>query len=208
MTDTEATDAPSKLTVRRESRRPTSSPSAPKTEPMRQPRVLCDRQSEGRRRQDHDRHQSRHRARRDRREGADRRSRSAGQRLDRPRHRPAQTARCSTYDVLIGEAPLRDAILATAVPRLHIAASTLDLSGLELEIGTARDRAFRLAQCARRAEQRRRQRLSPMCWSIVRRRSICSPSMRWRRRMRSSFRCNASSSRSKVCRNCSRPSSR
>jgi chromosome partitioning protein len=52
--------------------------------------------------------------------------------------------RCSTYDVLIGEAPMRDAILATAVPRLSIAASTLDLSGLELEIGTARDRAFRL----------------------------------------------------------------
>jgi chromosome partitioning protein len=52
--------------------------------------------------------------------------------------------RCSTYDVLIGEAPLRDAILATAVPRLHIASSTLDLSGLELEIGGARDRAFRL----------------------------------------------------------------
>jgi chromosome partitioning protein len=52
--------------------------------------------------------------------------------------------RCSTYDVLIGEAPMRDAILATAVPRLHIAASTLDLSGLELEIGHARDRAFRL----------------------------------------------------------------
>src|SRR3954464_6717823 len=52
--------------------------------------------------------------------------------------------RCSTYDVLIGEAPMRGAILATAVPRLHIAASTLDLSGLELEIGAARDRAFRL----------------------------------------------------------------
>jgi chromosome partitioning protein len=52
--------------------------------------------------------------------------------------------RCSTYDVLIGQAPMRDAILATAVPRLHIAASTLDLSGLELEIGHARDRAFRL----------------------------------------------------------------
>src|SRR5262249_17727989 len=31
-----------------------------------------------------------------------------------------------------------------AVPRLHIAASTMDLSGLELEIGAARDRAFRL----------------------------------------------------------------
>ena len=52
--------------------------------------------------------------------------------------------RYSTYDVLIGEAPLRDAIVPTAVPRLHLAPSTLDLSGLELEIGQARDRAFRL----------------------------------------------------------------
>ena len=50
----------------------------------------------------------------------------------------------STYDVLIGEAPLRDAVVPTAVPRLHIAASTMDLSGLELELGSTRDRAFRL----------------------------------------------------------------
>jgi chromosome partitioning protein len=50
----------------------------------------------------------------------------------------------STYDVLIGEAPLRDAVVATAVPRLEIAASTMDLSGLELELGSTRDRAFRL----------------------------------------------------------------
>ena len=51
---------------------------------------------------------------------------------------------CSTYDVLIGEAQLRDAVVPTAVPRLHIAASTMDLSGLELELGSTRDRAFRL----------------------------------------------------------------
>jgi chromosome partitioning protein len=51
---------------------------------------------------------------------------------------------CSTYDVLIGEVPLRDAVVPTAVPRLHIAASTMDLSGLELELGSTRDRAFRL----------------------------------------------------------------
>jgi chromosome partitioning protein len=51
---------------------------------------------------------------------------------------------CSTYDVLIGEARLRDAVVPTAVPRLHIAASTMDLSGLELELGSTRDRAFRL----------------------------------------------------------------
>src|SRR5262247_155235 len=50
----------------------------------------------------------------------------------------------STYDVLIGEATLRDAVLPTAVPRLSIAPSTLDLSGLELEVSQERDRAFRL----------------------------------------------------------------
>jgi chromosome partitioning protein len=55
-----------------------------------------------------------------------------------------RSRRYSTYDVLIGEATLRDAVLQTAVPRLHLAPSTLDLSGLELEIGQARDRAFRL----------------------------------------------------------------
>src|SRR5215813_8280318 len=51
---------------------------------------------------------------------------------------------CSTYDVLIGEANLREAIVATAVPRLHIASSTMDLSGLELELGATAGRAFRL----------------------------------------------------------------
>jgi len=52
--------------------------------------------------------------------------------------------RHSTYDVLAGETALRAAVVPTAVPRLHIAPSTLDLSGLELEIGQARDRALRL----------------------------------------------------------------
>jgi len=50
----------------------------------------------------------------------------------------------STYDVLTGEIPLRDAIQATAVPRLHICPATMDLSGLELEIAPEKDRAFRL----------------------------------------------------------------
>jgi chromosome partitioning protein len=55
-----------------------------------------------------------------------------------------RSRRYSTYDVLINSASLRDAVLPTAVPRLSIAPSTLDLSGLELELGQARDRAFRL----------------------------------------------------------------
>ena len=55
-----------------------------------------------------------------------------------------KSRRRSTYDVLIGEAALREAIQETAVPRLHIVPSTMDLSGLELEIAQERDRAYRL----------------------------------------------------------------
>ncbi|MGY0570610.1 ParA family protein [Bradyrhizobium sp. RDM12] len=51
---------------------------------------------------------------------------------------------CSIYDVLIGESSLREAVVSTAVPRLHIAPSTMDLSGLELELGTTPGRAFKL----------------------------------------------------------------
>jgi len=60
-----------------------------------------------------------------------------------------KSRRTSTYDVLTGVAPLRAAALPTAVPKLSIAPSTLDLSGLELEIGQARDRAFRLRNALR-----------------------------------------------------------
>src|SRR4051794_16842693 len=52
--------------------------------------------------------------------------------------------RTSPYDVLTNIAPMREAVLPTAVPQLYIASSTLDLSGVELEIGRERDRAFRL----------------------------------------------------------------
>ena len=58
----------------------------------------------------------------------------------------------STYDVLLAERSLRDAILATAVPHLDIAPSTLDLSGFELEVGHSRDRAFRLRNAVREVD--------------------------------------------------------
>ncbi|NWG24113.1 MAG: ParA family protein [Pseudorhodoplanes sp.] len=61
----------------------------------------------------------------------------------------------STYDVLVNQVKLREAILTTAIPRLHIAPSTLDLSGLELEISTARDRAFRLRNALARLNEAR-----------------------------------------------------
>jgi chromosome partitioning protein len=55
-----------------------------------------------------------------------------------------KSRRRSTYDVLTREVTLREAIQETAVPRLHIVPSTMDLSGLELEIAHEKDRAFRL----------------------------------------------------------------
>jgi chromosome partitioning protein len=55
-----------------------------------------------------------------------------------------KSRRFSTYDVLIGQAGLREAIHETAVPRLHIVPSTMDLSGFELEFSHERDRAYRL----------------------------------------------------------------
>jgi chromosome partitioning protein len=55
-----------------------------------------------------------------------------------------KSRRFSTYDVLIGQAGLREAIHETAVPRLHIVPSTMDLSGFELEFAQERDRAYRL----------------------------------------------------------------
>ncbi len=50
----------------------------------------------------------------------------------------------STYDVLTADTSLQEACCATAVPRLHIAPSTLDLLGVELEIAAMSDRNFRL----------------------------------------------------------------
>src|SRR3982074_3809263 len=49
---------------------------------------------------------------------------------------------CSTHIDLSGSSPCRDAIVPTAVPRLHIATSTMDLSGLAKEQLAAQDRAY------------------------------------------------------------------
>ncbi|HEV7440898.1 MAG TPA: ParA family protein [Methylobacterium sp.] len=52
--------------------------------------------------------------------------------------------RVSTYHVLSGDAPLEQAVIPTAVPRLLVAPSTMDLLGLELEMASSADRAHRL----------------------------------------------------------------
>lgn len=50
----------------------------------------------------------------------------------------------STADVLRGDALLEKAVLETAVPRLYLAPSTLDLLGLEMEIAEAGNRVYRM----------------------------------------------------------------
>lgn len=55
-----------------------------------------------------------------------------------------QNREVSTYDVLSGDCSLAEAVMDTNVPRLWVAPSTMDLLGLELEIASSSDRAFRL----------------------------------------------------------------
>ncbi len=50
----------------------------------------------------------------------------------------------TSYDVLLGEAPLQAAISPTAIPLLDLAPSEDDLSGVELELGTQPRRSYRL----------------------------------------------------------------
>jgi chromosome partitioning protein len=55
----------------------------------------------------------------------------------------------SSYDMLVGERALSDIIIPTAVPRLSIAPSTLDLLGVELEISGHDDRSYKLRNALR-----------------------------------------------------------
>ena len=61
-----------------------------------------------------------------------------------------KSRKVSTYDVLIGEAELRECLVPTAVPRLTVAPSTLDNLGVELEIAGSGDRAYRLRKAIAR----------------------------------------------------------
>ena len=50
----------------------------------------------------------------------------------------------STYDVMLGDRAIADAIMPSGVPGLYVAPSSLDLLGVELEIAAFADRQFRL----------------------------------------------------------------
>ncbi|MGV2101991.1 ParA family protein [Rhizobium sp. 21-4511-3d] len=52
--------------------------------------------------------------------------------------------RVSSYDLLVGEAGVRETAQQTAVPNLLIVPSTMDLLGIEMEIAQQSDRVFKL----------------------------------------------------------------
>lgn len=52
----------------------------------------------------------------------------------------------STHDILTNTARIDEAVVQTLVPNLYVLPSTLDLLGIEMEIGTEKDRPYRLRQ--------------------------------------------------------------
>ena len=59
---------------------------------------------------------------------------------------PRNERKLTTYDVLMGQAKLADAIIPTRIPRLSLVASTVDLSGAELEMIDMERRNSRLKE--------------------------------------------------------------
>jgi chromosome partitioning protein len=59
---------------------------------------------------------------------------------------PHLQRRVSSYEVLMGEAPLGTAILPTLVPNLFVVPATVDLSGAELEMAVLERRTHRLKE--------------------------------------------------------------
>ena len=57
---------------------------------------------------------------------------------------PPHLRKNSVYEVLMGERPLLDTVMPTALPRLSIIPADADLSGIELELGAAAGRSYRL----------------------------------------------------------------
>ena len=55
----------------------------------------------------------------------------------------------SSYEVIMGEVSLAEAIVDTIVPRLHLVPSTIDLTGAEIELVDAEQRTFRLRRAFR-----------------------------------------------------------
>ncbi|AGA63996.1 Chromosome (plasmid) partitioning protein ParA / Sporulation initiation inhibitor protein Soj [Liberibacter crescens BT-1] len=52
----------------------------------------------------------------------------------------------SSYDILVGSSSLDNVLIKTSIPNLSIIPSTMDLLGIEMEIGTRKDRVFCLSK--------------------------------------------------------------
>jgi chromosome partitioning protein len=61
-----------------------------------------------------------------------------------------QSRRVTTYDLLLGDARLDDAVHQTMVPGLAVIPSSVDLAGAELELISMPEREYRLANALRR----------------------------------------------------------
>ena len=73
----------------------------------------------------------------------------------------------SSYDVLLGEVKVEEAVVATRVPRLDLLPATVDLSGAEVEMVALTDRTHRLSQAFAEAPEGR--------WDIIM--MDCPPSL-------------------------------
>jgi chromosome partitioning protein len=79
----------------------------------------------------------------------------------------------STYDALIGERTLAQIITPTAVPRLLIAPSTMDLLGVELEISAHADRSHKLKNAIKTFFSRDNNTDEPISYVLI----DCPPSL-------------------------------
>jgi chromosome partitioning protein len=68
---------------------------------------------------------------------------------------PHSSRGLSTYDLLIGDCALEDAVMPTKVPRLDIVTATQDLSGAEIELIDIEERTHRLENALSRGPQGR-----------------------------------------------------
>ena len=71
-----------------------------------------------------------------------------------------RSRRYSTYDILLGERTIEQAALETAVPRLRIVPSTLDLLGLDLLLANDPERSRKLSVAVSRSNEPVNDRLS------------------------------------------------
>ncbi len=84
-----------------------------------------------------------------------------------------RTRAASSYDALIGKRTLQEVLIPTAVPRLLIAPSTMDLLGVELEISGSHERSYKLRKTLQGFFSSRRDGLDRVTYVLI----DCPPSL-------------------------------